>query len=81
MVLVLLCMLLLIRGASESARVNTVMVIIKLSVLMLFVVIGFTAFNGDHFANFWAEGAAGITAAAAHDLLLLHRPGCGVDGG
>ena len=53
-VLVLLCTLLLIRGASESARVNAVMVMIKLSVLMLFVVIRLTAFNADHFANFWA---------------------------
>ena len=64
-VLVLMCMLLLIRGASESALVNTVMVIIKLSVLMLFVIIGFTAFNADHFENFWGAGAAGISAAAA----------------
>ena len=64
-VLVLMCMMLLIRGASESAKVNTVMVLIKLAVLMLFVIIGFTAFNGDHFADFWGAGAAGISAAAA----------------
>ena len=64
-VLVLMCMMLLIRGASESAMVNTVMVIIKLAVLMLFVIIGFTAFNGDHFEDFWGAGAAGISAAAA----------------
>ena len=64
-VLVLLCMILLIRGASESARVNTIMVIIKLAVLLLFVVIGFTAFEADHFGNFWGAGAAGVSAAAA----------------
>ena len=64
-VLVLMCMFLLIRGASESAKVNTVMVVIKLSVLMLFVIIGFTAFNADHFSNFWGAGAAGVSAAAA----------------
>ena len=64
-VLVLMCMMLLIRGASESALVNTVMVLIKLAVLMMFVIIGFTAFNGDHFADFWGAGAAGISAAAA----------------
>ena len=64
-VLVLMCMMLLIRGASESALVNTVMVIIKLAVLMLFVIIGFTAFNGDHFEDFWGAGAAGVSAAAA----------------
>ena len=42
-VLVLLCALLLIRGASESAAVNTVMVLIKLGVLVMFSVIAFTA--------------------------------------
>ena len=31
-----LCMLLLIRGASESAKVNAIMVVIKLSVLVMF---------------------------------------------
>ena len=35
-------MLLLIRGASESAKVNAVMVLIKLGVLVLFIVIGLT---------------------------------------
>jgi amino acid transporter len=61
---VFLCTLLLIRGASESAKVNTVMVLIKLSVLGLFIVIGLTAFQADRFDNFWAAGSAGITAAA-----------------
>src|SRR4051812_19496617 len=64
-VLVLMCMMLLIRGASESARVNTIMVMIKLGVLLMFVVIGLTAWNGDHFDGFWDKGAAGISAAAA----------------
>jgi amino acid transporter len=63
-VLILLCASLLIRGASESAKVNTVMVLIKLSVLGLFIVIGFSAFQADRFDNFWASGSAGITAAA-----------------
>jgi amino acid transporter len=63
-VLVLLCMLLLLRGASESARVNAIMVMIKLGVLLLFVVIGLTAFQADHFANFFAAGFAGVSAAA-----------------
>lgn len=63
-ILVGLCCLLLLRGASESARVNTVMVLIKLSVLGLFIVIGFSAFNADHFADFFGKGFAGISAAA-----------------
>ncbi|MFT3797837.1 APC family permease [Microbacterium sp.] len=62
-VLVGLCMLLLIRGASESATINAIMVGIKLAVLTLFIVIGFTAFNADHFSNFFAQ-ASGISGAA-----------------
>ena len=60
-----MCMLLLIRGASESATVNTIMVLIKLGVLAMFIVIAFTAFNADHFADFWDKGVAGITTAAS----------------
>jgi len=63
-ILVTLCALLLIRGASESATVNTVMVIIKLGVLVMFAVIAFTAFDVDHFANFAPFGVAGIGSAA-----------------
>lgn len=64
MVLVGLCALLLIRGASESAAVNTVMVIIKLGVLAMFIAVAVTAFNADNFANFAPFGAAGVSAAA-----------------
>jgi basic amino acid/polyamine antiporter, APA family len=63
-ILVMLCMLLLIRGASESAAVNTVMVVIKLGVLGMFAGIAFTAFDTDRFADFAPLGAAGIGAAA-----------------
>jgi APA family basic amino acid/polyamine antiporter len=63
-ILVFLCMLLLIRGASESAKVNTIMVVIKLSVLVMFSIIAFTAFDADHFADFAPFGAAGVAAAA-----------------
>lgn len=62
-VLIVLCALLLIRGASESATVNAIMVVIKIGVLLLFTVIGITAFNADHFSDFFAQ-AAGISAAA-----------------
>jgi APA family basic amino acid/polyamine antiporter len=64
MILIVMCALLLIRGASESAVVNTVMVIIKLGVLALFVAVAFTAFTTDHFAGFWDKGFWGITGAA-----------------
>lgn len=62
--LVFMCALLLIRGASESAKVNAAMVVIKLAVLVMFVVIGLSAFNADNFANFMGAGVAGIGAAA-----------------
>lgn len=63
-VLVVACALLLIRGTRESAAVNTVMVVIKLGVLVMFGAIAFSAFNVDNFADFAPHGAAGITAAA-----------------
>jgi amino acid transporter len=63
-ILVILCAVLLIRGASESAAVNAVMVVIKLSVLAMFSVIAFTAFDSDRFADFAPFGMAGISAAA-----------------
>lgn len=63
-ILVLACMALLIRGATESAVVNTIMVLIKLGVLVMFAVIAFTAFRIDRFGNFWAAGPHGISAAA-----------------
>lgn len=63
-ILVGLCGLLLIRGASESATINAIMVMIKLGVLLLFTVIGFSAFQADHFSNFFGEGVNGISMAA-----------------
>lgn len=63
-ILVAMCALLLVRGASESARLNTIMVIVKLAVLGMFVVIAFTAFNADNFADFAPKGVMGVATAA-----------------
>jgi amino acid transporter len=63
-ILVMLCALLLIRGASESATVNSIMVVIKLGVLAMFAAIAFTAFDTDRFADFAPFGMAGISVAA-----------------
>ncbi|BBX72980.1 amino acid permease [Mycobacterium shinjukuense] len=63
-VLIGLCALLLIRGVSESATVNTVMVLIKLAVLGMFVLIALSAYQGDHFKDFAPFGGTGIGAAA-----------------
>ncbi|KQY22257.1 amino acid permease [Cellulomonas sp. Root485] len=64
LILVAMCALLLIRGASESAKVNATMVVIKLAVLLMFVAVAFTGFQADNFADFAPRGVAGITAAA-----------------
>src|SRR5687768_16427215 len=62
-VLVALCSLLLMRGTRESALANTIMVLIKVAVLILFIIIAFTAFDGDNFTPFAPFGVAGITVA------------------
>jgi basic amino acid/polyamine antiporter, APA family len=63
-ILVALCALLLIRGVSESAKTNAVMVIIKIAVLVMFIVIGVQGWNSDNLDDFAPFGFSGITAAA-----------------
>lgn len=69
--LVALCGLLLVRGAKESATANAIMVIIKLSILALFVAVAFSGFDAKHFTPFFNTdnslgyaGMAGVSAAA-----------------
>lgn len=62
--LVFLCCLLLMRGAKESAKANTIMVLIKLGVLALFVAIAVTGFTSSNLTPFAPAGFAGISAAA-----------------
>ena len=63
-VLIVLCTLLLIRGASESAKANAVMVLIKLSVLILFIAVGLQGWDGDNLSDFSPFGLDGVTSAA-----------------
>ena len=63
-ILILLCMFLLIRGASESAKVNAIMVLIKIGVLVLFIVVGATGWDSDNLSDFTPFGVDGIEAAA-----------------
>jgi basic amino acid/polyamine antiporter, APA family len=63
-VLVFLCAFLLMRGASESAKVNAVMVTIKIGVLLLFIVLGLQGWNADNLSDFAPFGVGGITTAA-----------------
>lgn len=63
-VLIALCTVLLLRGTSESAKANTIMVLIKLSVLIMFIVVGFFGWDSNNFANFAPFGVGGVTTAA-----------------
>ena len=73
-ILILLAALLLIRGASESATVNTVMVLIKIGVLLMFIV------HRHHRLELQQPGRLRPVRAVRdhhrrrHHLLLLHRP-------
>jgi APA family basic amino acid/polyamine antiporter len=62
-VLVAMCALLLIRGASKSAKANAAMVVIKLGVLMTFAAIAFTAFKASRFTDLAPFGISGISLA------------------
>jgi APA family basic amino acid/polyamine antiporter len=63
-ILIVLCTSLLLRGASESAKVNAIMVMIKLGVLALFVAVGLSGWESDHLSNFSPFGLDGVTSAA-----------------
>ncbi|WP_127503722.1 amino acid permease [Actinoplanes solisilvae] len=62
---VLAITLLLVRGVTESARVNLVMVAVKLIVLLFFIVVAFANFGTGNFQNFTPTGVDGVTSAAA----------------
>jgi amino acid transporter len=63
-ILILLCTLLLIRGSSESAKTNAVMVVIKIGVLLLFIVLGVMGWNSKNLTPFAPFGISGIATAA-----------------
>ena len=64
-VIVLAITLLLVRGVTESARVNMVMVVVKLAVLLFFIAIAFANFGTQNFTDFAPSGVDGVTSAAA----------------
>jgi basic amino acid/polyamine antiporter, APA family len=63
-ILVVMCAALLLRGASESAKANAVMVVIKVAVLVMFIAIGVTGWDSDNFTDFAPDGFDGVSAAA-----------------
>ncbi|MGP3684742.1 amino acid permease [Streptomyces sp. IBSNAI002] len=65
LVVVLLAMVFLMRGAKESARINTIMVVVKVITLLLFIGIGFMGIKAGNYAPLAPLGITGISAAAA----------------
>ncbi|MCQ4079981.1 amino acid permease [Streptomyces sp. RB6PN25] len=64
-ILVAMCCLLLVRGSGESARVNAIMVAVKITVLVLFVAIGLTGFHSGNLHPFMPLGMTGVGVAAS----------------
>ena len=73
-ILIVLCSLLLLRGASESAKVNAIMVMIKLGVLLLFIVLGISGLGLRQPLGLRALRRQRDHLGGGHHLLLLHRP-------
>lgn len=61
-ILVTLCALLLLRGAKESALVNSIMVMIKIAILVFFAAIAFSAFDTANFVPFNPHGLSSVDA-------------------
>ncbi|MFB7669299.1 amino acid permease [Kitasatospora sp. NPDC056138] len=64
-ILVAMVVLLLIRGVSESAKVNATMVGIKIVILVLFIAIGLTGFHSGNLSPFMPLGFDGVQVAAS----------------
>jgi APA family basic amino acid/polyamine antiporter len=56
---------LLVLGVKESARVNTIMVVVKVAILLFFIVVGATFVRPENWHPFAPNGWAGIGAGAA----------------
>jgi APA family basic amino acid/polyamine antiporter len=56
---------LLVAGVRKSARTNTIMVVVKVGILLLFVALALTAFKGGHFSNFMPHGFSGVVSGAS----------------
>ncbi|MFI0368689.1 amino acid permease [Actinomadura sp. 1N219] len=64
-IVVMFAMFLLLRGTSESATANTIMVFLKIGVLLFFCAVAFTAFDSGNLSSFAPMGWAGISAAGS----------------
>jgi basic amino acid/polyamine antiporter, APA family len=64
-IIILLITLLLTQGAKKSARFNTIMVIIKIAVVLLFIGVGVWYVEPANWTPFMPFGFSGVTAGAA----------------
>jgi APA family basic amino acid/polyamine antiporter len=69
--LVLAVTAVLMIGVRETARSNTIMVVVKLAVLALFIVLGITAFTSDNFTPFFVEGEGFNGTVTAASLIFF----------
>jgi APA family basic amino acid/polyamine antiporter len=65
LLVVLLAMVFLLGGAKESARANTLMVVVKILALLLFCGIALTGVRSGNYRPFMPLGMAGVSAAGA----------------
>lgn len=65
LIVVLLAMVFLMGGAKESARVNSIMVGVKIVTLLLFIGIGFMGIKAGNYTPLAPLGITGISAAAS----------------
>ncbi|MEO5878037.1 MAG: amino acid permease [Streptosporangiaceae bacterium] len=56
---------LLLKGTSESAKINTMMVFFKIGLLVFFCVVAFTGFQSGNLRPFMPLGFAGVSAAGS----------------
>ena len=65
MVIIALITVLLVIGVKESARINNVIVAIKVGIVLLFLYLGFSHINPVNWANFTPFGWSGVITGAA----------------
>jgi APA family basic amino acid/polyamine antiporter len=64
-IIVLLCTWILVVGVKESARITSVVVVLKLAVILFFIGVGSTAVEPANWTPYMPNGFAGVSAAAA----------------
>jgi len=64
-IIVLMVTLVLVRGMKESARATGVIVLIKIAVVLLFLLVGWSSVDPANWSPFMPNGFAGVGAAAA----------------